>query len=253
MFCLCLVFLTGRIIAGEPNQIQTVHFATDAWPPYFIAGENGAAGSGVFVELIHKVFERIPEARAEFHFMPWSRALAEVKQGRMDALPGLIYTDERSEYLQFTVPLLKNSLALVYNKRFFPEGELRGDLHDFKGLNVAISRGYVMYDKLLEKFEGHEGTRVRPVGSDESLIKIVGSGRLKLGAMNAVTAVYLIEKYGFEKTLGLAQINTMEQDYYLAVSKGSPMVALIPAIDKAIADLKQDGAIEAMLKPYAIQ
>ncbi len=234
----------------ETNPVYTVHFATDYWPPYFISDENGEINQGVFVELIQAIFKRIPQAQAKIHAMPWTRALVEVRSGRMDGLPGLVYTEARTQHLQFTAPLFKNSFLMVYNKQQFPQGFQWDGPESLKGRKVAAVRGYAMYDKVLKLLDDRQREIVTPVLSDEIVIKMVGSGRISLGVINELTAVYLVEKYDLEDKIEYARLPTAEQDYYIALSKLSASINLTPTISKAIIELREEGTIDRILDQY---
>lgn len=249
---LIIIIIVSYPVCAQTTPVQTVHFATDQWPPYLIADNNGKISQGVIVEIIHEVFARIPNTEAKIHFMPWSRALAEVKSGRMDALPGLVYSESRTQHYHFTVPIFKGTSRLIYNRKQLPQGFRWSSASDFDGLKVAAVRDYAMYDSLLSLLDDYDEKTVIPVISDDIVVKMVGSGRIPLGAINELTAIYWAEKYGLSHKIGYVNQVVGEQKYFISISKQSSMAGLAPQISKVVSDLTAEGIIDNILSRYGI-
>ncbi|MCR8923908.1 transporter substrate-binding domain-containing protein [Dasania sp. GY-MA-18] len=245
--CLSFCLLLSTAASAE---LKILNFATDDWPPYLIADDNGQINQGILVELINEIFARIPGVDAKIHAMPWSRAIVEVRAGRMDALPGIIYSQARSEFLRYSAPLFKQSSKLVYHKQQFPQGFHWQTKEDFIGLKIAAVRDYAMYDKLVNLLGDSSKDVIFPVLSDDILIKMVGGKRIKLGAIDELTALYLADKYTLREKLTFAEPTIDELNYHIAISKKSSQSELIGPINKIIADLQREGVIAKIIARY---
>ncbi|WP_339672390.1 transporter substrate-binding domain-containing protein [Dasania marina] len=250
---LCLtVYLSLSFSSFADAELKRINFATDTWPPYLVGNHQGQINQGVLVEIIYEIFARIPDVEAKIHTMPWSRAIVEVRAGRMDALPGVIYTEPRSHYLQYSDALFTSVSKLVYSSQQFPNNFHWRSKRDFAGLKIAAVRDYAMYDKLVTILGDSSEEVIVPVLSDDILIKMVGGNRVELGAIDVLTALYLADMYGLANKIKFAEPAITEHSYYLAISKQSTKVALISTINKVIAELKNEGVISAILERHRI-
>ena len=51
------------------------------------------------------------------HTGPWSRAQAEVKDGRVDLMAGAFYTMPRAQYMDYVYPAFLNTTSVVWKKK----------------------------------------------------------------------------------------------------------------------------------------
>ena len=76
--------ITGKVageisFTGDESEVRNLIVVTSPWPPYAYADEDGVA-SGFLVEVLDSLFSRL-DTSYEMRFVPWSRALEELKAG----------------------------------------------------------------------------------------------------------------------------------------------------------------------------
>lgn len=90
---------TELIGVEETSEVRNLIVITNPWEPYIYPDKEGVARGGI-VEILDLAFSRsnIPY---EIRFVPWARALKELKAGEADfTLAG--HTPERAEFLHYT-------------------------------------------------------------------------------------------------------------------------------------------------------
>lgn len=78
--------------------------------------------------------------------MPWSRALNDVKEGKIDILPATWFTQERTAYLTYSDNYLTNQVKFI--KKAGDNFEFAG-LASLNGKKVGIVRGYGYGDEFM--------------------------------------------------------------------------------------------------------
>uniref|UniRef100_A0A832M270 Transporter substrate-binding domain-containing protein n=1 Tax=Oscillatoriales cyanobacterium SpSt-402 TaxID=2282168 RepID=A0A832M270_9CYAN len=109
---------TFKISDGLLNQVKQRGYllvaTEDDYPPFeFLV--NGKP-TGFDHELLERLRKVVPfEIRQEI--LPWQEVLPGVREGKYDvALSAAIITDERSQYLDFTMPICESTIAYVKRK-----------------------------------------------------------------------------------------------------------------------------------------
>lgn len=100
---------------------------------------------GVSVEIITEAFKSQGHD-VDFKIMPWTRALNEVKGGRVDVLVATWFTNERTSYLNYSEPYLENSLKFIKRKG---DGFEYNGMDSLSGKTVGIIRNYGYGDDFL--------------------------------------------------------------------------------------------------------
>lgn len=109
---------TFKMSDGLLNQVKQRGYllvaTEDDYPPFeFLV--NGKP-TGFDHELLERLRKVVPfEIRQEI--LPWQKVLPGVREGKYDvALSAAIITDERSQYLDFTMPICESTIAYVKRK-----------------------------------------------------------------------------------------------------------------------------------------
>lgn len=83
--------------SADPACVLTQRWNED--PPFSMKAADGQI-VGVYVELVSTALARMG-CSARLVEMPWARALAELKAGRLDILPGTLRNPERQAFAYF--------------------------------------------------------------------------------------------------------------------------------------------------------
>ncbi len=140
ILCLAITFS----LSPEPvNASQTIKLASTEWEPYT---GTSLPDHGYFSEIVSKAFERMGY-QVEFEYYPWARALQTTQRGNIDGLMTADFTAERSELLDFTIPV--QTIREVFISLHDSPVTFNGNLDSLKGYTIGIMRGSAQADKLL--------------------------------------------------------------------------------------------------------
>jgi polar amino acid transport system substrate-binding protein len=114
----------------------------------------------------------------EVQFMPWARAMLEVKQGDRQALLGAYYTDERAETYIASDELYATEVGLVALKDLGVE-RFSG-LRDLSGYRIGYGRGWATTDE----FDNAEFLDKEAADNNVLNVRKLYAGRIDMIAMN---------------------------------------------------------------------
>lgn len=242
VFVFFIAFYFSQASADE----RVVTFVGDPWPPY-VEGELGNdAESGIAVKIVHEIFSRIDNNSARFPLIPWQRALQEVEQGYHDGIALLLKTPEREAYMTYSVPFIVGS-NLVWSA-----GNSNGEvfeweeIDDFYNRRIGIIQGYSYGETLEQAFNAGLISAVK-TPTVEHMFAMLANGRIDLALANDAVGAALAKKYP-DAGIAAASKPTESDVFFLAISKKSSAVTLIPEINLIIKDLQADGFIDSVIR-----
>jgi len=236
--------LLAALTPPSPAQsLPLLRFAEEGnWPP-FTRQRDGLAQDGLSLLLVREIGRRAG-FRATVELMPQRRVELEIAQGRFDGVTVISRNAERDAILQFSEPLFQK-LGYVYFRR----GELRDwqRFAELRGLRLGVTRGHNL-GEAFDKAVHEEALRVDVGGSDEqNFIKLLAK-RVDAVLANHWSALYLLRQRRFQGLIERAPRPFFSKDYHLGISRRSAGGrALLPAINRAIQAMRQDGTLDALL------
>lgn len=244
---LCRLFSVAIVISVfNGNQVladQVVTFVGDPWPPYVegVLGED--ANAGVAVEVVNEIFSRIENVHARFPLIPWNRALSEVEAGSQDGIAMLLKTPEREAFMLYSVPMII-STSLVWSTA---ENTFEWDsVEDFRGQRVGIIDGYSYGEELDRDFKAESIVTVK-LSTVERMFAMLANDRIDLALATEAVGAALAKKFP-QAGIRSAKRATDSETFYLAISKKSSAVGLIPEINLIILRLQASGVIDRIIR-----
>ncbi|NPA55831.1 MAG: amino acid ABC transporter substrate-binding protein [Epsilonproteobacteria bacterium] len=216
------------------------------YPPY--SYKEGSQAKGIYVDIIKKAFDKMPQYKLKIIPLAWKRAIWSVQKGRVVGFFPPYFNKERLAWTKFSKPILAETTIVfakaktLKNRKKFPD--------DFVGLTVCMNRGFSLASLGGEKFA-----------------KMVDSGSINI-------------KWGNTNKTCLNQLQRNRADFYindrLISLKGYPSIKrglevkhnngyigwtlqekkypyeedLIKQFNKVITQMKKDGEIDAIVKKY---
>ena len=236
----CLLLLLSHLPTNAQETV-TLTGGNNIIPVMYMS-ETGPTGFAV--EIAKEALTRAG-LKVNTRLFPWARAVAISKHG--DAfITGFSYTEERSKDFAYTDLLVNEAMVLVtlagheitYDK---PE--------DLAGRQVGFHNGATFGDE----FENLK----RFISQDPDTQTQARLQKLMLGRLDAaIFAQSMISYFPELFSVDTAQITVLPRQVgqsamYLAIAKNSPHAALIPRINKAIAEIHADGTVEKLyIKKY---
>lgn len=246
--CLWLTVHAGVALA----EGKTLVIAADVWCP-INCDPKVANQEGIGIDLARRVFEPLGY-RIKYVIMPWSRALEEVRAGKIDAVIGATVKDDPS--LVFPKHSVQEAFddfyVLADNPLVFK------NMESLKGQRLGVIQDYGYSDEVV-KFvvkQRNVPDAIQEVSGDRALeqnIKKLLAKRIDVVVENRPVMEYRLKRLGLEKEV--RRIGSIPQ--------GSIYLAFSPALesskwraaeyDRGIDRLKQQKALKPLYAAYEMK
>ncbi len=220
------------IVSGHPD-----------YPP--VTWEENGAIVGAAAELAKQVFTelKVPfEIRATG---PWKRVQENARSGQIDVITSAYINAERLEYMDYTVPFMKDpNVVFVWKGKAFPFTTW----DDLIGKVGTANRGE-SYEEKFDTFAA-EKLKIERVTQTVQNLQKLEAGRVDyfLSGLYPGLAVAAIE--GYDDKIEALPTPVVTADFYMTFSKKSKYTYLIPQVNKIIERCKAKGLIDKWLKDY---
>jgi polar amino acid transport system substrate-binding protein len=219
--------------SGQKNDPQLIVVGGDRdYPPYEFIDKDGKP-NGYNVELTRAIAE-VMGMKAEIRLGGWAEMRTALKNGTIDALEGMSWSEERTSEVDFSIP------HTVVNHAVFArlDSPVVNSLDDLAGRTVAVHRSGIMHDYLAKS-----GSRARLVLSDTpaDAMRMVASGRTDYAVVAIVPGMYLIRELKLTNLIPAVR-NVATYRYCYAVDKGD--ADLLSRLNEGLAILKKTGQYE---------
>ncbi len=237
-----ILFVALAVLCWVPHgaaQEKVVGGDFDYPPHSYLTPEGRADGFGI---AVLKEIERVTDLNFHYQLSQWDSALVHLKRDQVDLVTGIIYSEQREEDYDFTVPVHTEYYAIFTRKEFRVE-----ELQDLEGLEVALLNGDISVEKLIKPMGLlQEATYVN------SLPEAIT--RVEYGSVDYVIAPYslgkrTIESQGYEHVV-VRGPRLLPSLYCLAVKKGN--ISLLARLNTGISRLKQNGKLEKLQEEWFI-
>ncbi|MCP4136546.1 MAG: amino acid ABC transporter substrate-binding protein [bacterium] len=242
---------TSPVLSQPVPEDQVLHLTGDVWPPFNEGVEGKEPTGGYAVAVTRKVFTRagVP---FEMTLYPWKRCLAQMKTGGKDAIWLITKNKEREEYMVFSEPLFVDPYLVYYSvERMKKFTWTRWE--ELKTYRVGIIAGFNYGDSFWKAAKKYR-YKTDEVKTDIQNVRKLVYNRVDIIIINKTVAEHIILKNPeFRGKIAPARGATPAAKAvknavcYMAFSKKSARVALLPKINAAIRSMKADGTITRIL------
>ena len=215
------VFLPVTVLAEGGDEGKKVVRVGWHEPPYFIIDENGRK-SGYSYEYQRKV---AAYTGWEYEYVEgtWTDLLQMLKEGKIDLMSDVSYSEERTKDMLFTsLPMGTESYYIFIS----PDNEeiSSDNLSTLNGKRIGVTEGSIQKEYFLEweRIHGINAELVEVNGTEEEALKMLGT---------ELDAHVTMDVYGTPETaVPVCKIGS--SDFYFAVSKKRP--DLVTELDAAL-------------------
>lgn len=235
------VFLLGLAPAATASEPLT--FVTTEFPPYM--SETIQEG-GVLIALTRAAL-RQSEYALDVKFMPWARALIEVRSGRSHGLIGAWHSHERESYLAFPEPLLDNEIGFFARRGKVPKFTT---LIELRGMKIGTVRGYADPPEFLAARLETEEER-----DDLTNLRKLSAGRIDLILIDRLVAEYLIDARIPNSRSALQWVSpaVVKTPIYTTFAKTVPgYERRVQMLNAGLEQIRKSGEFAAILMQYKI-
>ncbi len=231
-----------RSVASTAEATMTV--AVSHWPPRKMTTKDGKV-SGIDVDIMRELARRM-QMRVIFYTCTWIRCQTMVRLGSADFITSASRTPDREPYFHFIEP----SYAPNGGYAFYVRADSGVRIEKYDDLHKHII-GTTMGAKYMEVGADPKIYWVRTTGTRELLRKLK-SKELDVIIDSAELMDYFLKNNPDEK-LAIAKspyVYITPQRAYMALSRRSELVHLIPRFSTVLQQMLDEGKIEAILENY---
>ena len=220
------------IISGNPE-----------YPPITWRENNTIVG--VSAELAKMIFTELGVPFEIKYTGPWSRVQANAMIGKIDMISSAYINPERKTYLDFTIPFMVDPVSVFVKKgKPFPFNKWT-DLIKKKGNTV---RGESYGDEFDEFIE--DKLDVDRVSTTILNFRKLEAERIDYAIIGLYPGLASASINGFENKIEVLPHYILTANFYMAFSKKSKFKYLLPKVNEILQRLKNEGAIEKLVKKY---
>ncbi|WP_052514768.1 transporter substrate-binding domain-containing protein [Dethiosulfatarculus sandiegensis] len=214
----------------KTSHIRTITVGGDFYyPPYEFLDDDGRP-TGYAVELTKAIAE-VMGIKVKIRLGPWGKMRKELEEGKVDALQGMVYTDERQKNYDFTPPH-----AIIHQSIFHRKGDAPApDMQSLSGKEVIIQNKGSIHDTFLNS--GMNVTLI-PTDTHASALRLLASGKHDYAVVANLPGQYLGKKLQLSN-LVMSGTPIKSFRYCYAVKKGN--VELLALLNEGLSILKNTG------------
>lgn len=209
------------------------------FPPFEYVGDDGEA-DGFDIALIKAVGEKMG-VEVQVENMEFASLVSSIGNKIDIAIAGMTVNEERKQTVDFSEPYYD---AVQYV--LLPEGSDIATADDLVGKTIGVQLG-TTGDIIATDIEG---TTVSSYNKGVDAVNDLVNGRVDCVIIDKNPALVFADKFKDNGIVAVdgAQFNFELEQYAIAVPKGD--TALVDALNKAIEELKADGAFDELVKTY---
>ncbi|KAF0867216.1 bifunctional diguanylate cyclase/phosphodiesterase [Pseudomonas sp. LD120] len=237
---LLLALLTWSTMAGaltlteeERSWLKThpeLRLGVDAsWPPFEYRDEQGRY-QGLAADYIELIQERLLVALKPVEPASWTAVLEDIKQGKLDLLPGIMSTPERQNYIAFTRPYLDFPIVILAHEG----GAQPRKLQDLYGLKVAVVKNYAPHELLRSN---HPDLNLVALPNVSSALQALATDEVDAVVGDLASSVWSLRQLKLD---GLYVSGETPYRYQLAMGVPRDNKILVGILDKVLADISPD-------------
>lgn len=223
---------------------DSILIATHIEAPFIYLENETFKGSNV--EVAELLAARMNKT-LEFIYCPFARCLAMAREGKADMMLSLIKNEEREtflSYLEQPFQHLETPVRFYVNKDSDLSIESYEDLHK---LNVGVLRGATYF----ERFDEDQELSKVAIKSHTQLVEMLLKNRIDTFLGKETCTQDIVDRNTYEKELAMAPyIFHKKSDFYIAISKKSPLHKEVEEFSKALDQLMANGEIDKVLTRY---
>jgi len=235
-----LVGLAVTLIMAPAVHARQLTMCTLNWEPYY--GED-LPRNGFFTELVREAFVRGGHT-VNVEFMPWARAMLEVKQGDREVLLGAYYTDERAETYWASKPIYTDKVGLIARREL---GISSFDsLRELSDYSIGYGRGFAVSDE----FDTADYLQKEAEESQVLNLRKFERGRIDMIAGSFASIRYVAQEEGIDTSQMVFMEPVLnEHTLHIMISRNAPDgEQLLEDFHRGLREIRADGTYDRILR-----
>ena len=225
---------TAELTTVNPGKLTMSTNA--AFPPYEMTTDTGAF-EGIDVEIAGAIADKLG-LELQIDDMDFDAALLAAQQGKSDmVMAGVTVNDERKQVMDFSDTYASGVQVVIVK-----EGSEIATVDDLAGHMIGTQRGTTGYIYCTDDF-GEDSVTAYDDGL--TAVQALNNGQVDCVVIDSAPAKEFVAA---NEGLVILDTEYAVEDYAIGMAKGN--TALVEAVNGALAELKADGTIDAILAKY---
>lgn len=240
---LCFIGLLASCFSCPVFSQHKLVLATEPWAPYRMVDAAGNLG-GIDVDLVRALEEKMG-VTIEIVLHPWSRCLELMRDGEVDLMSGLAWSEDRSLYIQYLRPSYHSVQPVFYT--LAGKGSAIASYNDLFGKRIGQSMKSVYFEPY------NSDLRLFKVDllTETQILQLLSLGRIDVAVGTDPNISWDIKRLGYKGTLErAAYIPPVKTDLFIGISKKSGALTSVDALERALTELIQDGSVAGFIEKY---
>jgi PAS domain S-box-containing protein len=200
----------------------------DSYPPYEYLNKQGRP-TGFNIDIIQAV-AKVMGLRLELKLGPWDEVRNDLKQGRIDLISGMYYSDERARVVNFSEPHMLVSYAV-----FVRNNSKIKEIRDVTGRGVIVQQGDMGDDYVTAQKIGFPVVRVE---NPATALRMLAKGEQDCAILPRILGLYLVTEFEL-KNIKVTGPPVLQRKYCFAVKKGNQN--LVGVLNEGLSIIKNIG------------
>ena len=225
---------TAELTTVNPGKLTMSTNA--AFPPYEMTTDTGDF-EGIDVEIAGAIADKLG-LELQIDDMDFDAALLAAQQGKSDmVMAGVTVNDERKQVMDFSDTYASGVQVVIVK-----EGSEIATVDDLAGHMIGTQRGTTGYIYCTDDF-GEDSVTAYDNGL--TAVQALNNGQVDCVVIDSAPAKEFVAA---NEGLVILDTEYAVEDYAIGMAKGN--TALVEAVNGALAELKADGTIDAILAKY---
>ncbi len=217
------------------------------WPP--IMFQKGEVIDGAGPALVAKIFADLNIPISFPAEGAWDEVQAKAKTGEVDVLVAAYKTDERLTYMDYSESYTIDPIVLFVAKgKTFPYAKW-DDLKTKKGVAMIGDS----YGQEFDTYITSTPLQMARASTTQEALDMVASGKADYFIYSLYAGHVMLKDTNQLDKFEPLPTQVAEEDFYITISKKSPLIKYMPQINAEIQKYKADGTIDQLIAQYKAQ
>jgi PAS domain S-box-containing protein len=194
-----------------------------AWPPFEFFGTAGVY-EGIASDYVSHLNKQLNINMTPVLNLSWSQVMDKARAGKIDVLPCVVETPERSKFLFFTRPYLSFPTVILTRQ----DAPFVNGVQDFASGKVAVVKGYYIQE-IMER--DYPDRRLYLANDIEEALLAVSKGKIDAYVGNLASTTYVTQKLGLTN---LKVATTMPYMFELGLAVRKDWPELVGILNKSM-------------------
>lgn len=207
------------------------------YPPYEFLNSKGEP-DGFNVELFRAIANEL-NLDISIKLGPWSQVREELETGKIDALMGILISENRAEAVIFGIPH-----SVMSHSIFTHSDQNYKSLEDLRGKEIIVQNKDIMHDYLIES---GLTDNIILVADQYTALRLLESGKHDAALLGNFQGLHLIKEHDI-RNVKLRSTGIEPQKYAMAVNKDNE--ELLWLLNQGLYQLKVNGAYDELYEKW---